>query len=272
MKILLTLKTFFKQIGLSFYSKKFYKEVLTKHKGAKLLFLLGLSFVISLPIAIKMNIQFNSYPTENIINQLPTITVTNYEITSDLTEVKIIYDNKNQPIAMIDTVGKYTNVDEAIKDTKINAHSTDFIIALKQRAYFFEKNKASRTFEYTEVEGKILTQTFAREIIELLKNYGVPIFTFIFSPIILFIISLFLIFITAILSYVITAIKGIKIDFAQRMRATVIASIPTIIVYNILLKSLFEINTPTWLSFGTTLVYFWFIIESIEKKNTKKKK
>lgn len=102
---------------LSFYSKDFYRDV-HDHWGGKvflyLLMLIALSWialVIQLQIALNLAYSKNS---DKIVSQIPVMTIKNGVMTTPENRPYFIHDLANKEIiAVIDTSGKYTSLEQA---------------------------------------------------------------------------------------------------------------------------------------------------------------
>jgi hypothetical protein len=211
-----------KAIGMSFYSRKLYRDVALNWGGKTLFYLivlLGLSwiaFTIQLQLALSKG--YDLYSTK-LVGQVPVMTITKGVLsTPENKPYLIVNPDTHQTIAVIDTSGKYTTLDQA--NASMLVTSTEVISKPKPEEIRTNKIPPSLTM----VINPQAINTF------LLKFLGFA--WLIIFPILLlssFIYRILEVFIYSILGKIFSLVCGARLSYGQVMQIMMVALTPTIV-------------------------------------------
>lgn len=263
-------KMFFKVLFLSFYSRSFYLEVLTKWKHWGLGFLLRFSMLITLVIAVILfglisTIDFRGEVIQNIIKQIPEIEITESKanfVNKDIKSPVHIGTNSNFMVVDLDnnSIEKYPDyllVFNAYGITLNAIDSSPFTVSyqdLLKNSEFNIINDISLTSFLTKGQRYALT-------IILLVGFSL-------GTLVYFLLALLQVVFYASIAFIFSNILKYKLNLKQLTRLAVIVYAPAIIISNILVLIcfLFGLIQDSQFIFNMVyLLYFAGIISAYTK-------
>ena len=106
---------YWQALFLSFYSSRLYVDVAKRWRGYGALYLLLLIIVLTLPLGGRLTYYFHHYLNTEIIEPLqkiPALYIQNGKISIDKKMPYLIKNNQGKVVAVIDTTGKITNINQ----------------------------------------------------------------------------------------------------------------------------------------------------------------
>jgi len=107
--------SFFHAFVLSFFSKSFYQDVGQQWRGTGLAFLLVALVLVWIPTTIKVHWGLSNFLAKDapkLTSQIPAITISNGKVSTDVPTPYFINEpDSGSPLIIIDTTGKYENLD-----------------------------------------------------------------------------------------------------------------------------------------------------------------
>jgi len=229
-----------KAIPFSFFSKDLYRDVGMNWRGIGFLYLLTLLFLTSLPTFLIWEIKAirvsagediidKSPELNDIINQLPNITVRNGNIFIDKPEPYYLKDKNGVTIVTIDTTGKTTGI-EAGKSGVLG------VLITKNQFIMAEARQHKTTIEDIPNINLSITQDKAkntiRRVAKLLWLAPIIVSIVAFPVTFLFLIIVFLIY--GLVGMLFALILKVKMEYPTLVRLAIIANTPTMIVGSVL--------------------------------------
>lgn len=240
---------------LSFGSKDLYQDVGQNWRGTGFLYLFLLLALAWIPIAFKVHTGFVKWLNENapaFLLQVPSITIHNGQVSTDVDTPYIITSNKGEPIAIIDLTGQYTDLDD----------TTAVILLTEDKLHLKQENRRQ-----TQVHDLSQVQQFSlnRQDLEAWAVWARTWFGVMFYLVVL--LSEFVYRIVQALLYAAVGLlfcKSLKtsLDYLTLVRLAVIALTPVILVQTIL--SATDIRFPgAWLLWlAVALGYLYFAVKA----------
>jgi hypothetical protein len=210
-------------IVMSFYSKNLYRDVAKNWGGKAFLYLLLLVMLMAIPFAfvVQQGIsRFYAEYSDRIVQQVPVITIQKGVASTPEDKPYIITkaDGK-EPIAIIDTSGKYTNLDEAKVDL------------LMTKTEIISRNKPNeiRTYQFpTTLDATINPQTINRSVHQFIGFMWV--FIFIGMVIFGYIYRIIQSIIYAVIGKIGASIGSAPVTYGQILQITMVALTPAMIL------------------------------------------
>ncbi|WP_131781457.1 DUF1189 family protein [Legionella gresilensis] len=265
---------YFQALYLSFFSNRLYIDVGRRWKGFAIIYLLLLFVITSLPVAVRIILNFNNYFEQQIIlpiKNLPPFYIQNGEVTLDKPMPYLVKNKENKVIAAVDTSGTIKQIDSKYPDLAI--------LIVKDGLFY----RIPESQGLNNVDIKINKIPFDKNMnqyfdgAQWLNSSGVHKLK-LFSQIIiyptivasLFFMYLVILLVLALLGQVIAlAIFRYSITYRQAVRLLNVAATPHIVSFMILLAL-------NWLfsGFGLALVailafYFCYAVLSLKRDSTK---
>ena len=239
---------------LSFFSKSLYRDVGRHWRGTGLGFLFFALLLVWIPTMIKMQVGItrainNDSPA--FTQQIPRITITNGEVSTDVQTPYFIKDTDNgTPLIIIDTTGEYQNLDDS--PAKILLTKTK-VIARDERQ--------TRIFELKDVESFELDRARVEGWLQTAKRWFVPAL----FPIVLacsFIFRAIQVLIYAAIGLLFAKMANTNLNYQTLMRLAAVALTPVLLL-NLLLEFM-PFRIPLWWLLGTIigLAYLFFAVKS----------
>lgn len=238
---------------LSFFSKSFYRDVGQNWRGTGLLYLLILLLVVWVPTLIKMQIGFSRFVDEEapqFTQQLPRITIKNGQASTDVPTPYFIKDKKGEPVIIIDTTGKYTDLDD-----------TPASVLLTKTKVFTRNRRETRIYDLKAVGSFEVDRIRAEGWLETGKHWLVPVLI----PIVLigaFIMRTIQVLIYAAIGLLFAKMLDTNLSYQTLMRLAAVALTPVLLL-NLLLEFL-PFSIPLWWLIGIVigLTYMFFAVRS----------
>lgn len=244
----------FHPLVLSFFSKSLYRDVGKHWRGTGLLYLLVVLALVWIPTIIKGHLDMSRWvdgDAKEITKQIPAITISKGQVSTDVTTPHIIKDPKTgTDIAIIDTTGEYETLE-----------NTDAKFLLTKSKLIVNKNASrSETYDLSGVQSFYVDRTHVESWLVTARHWLFPvlyplalIFSFIFRAI--------QILIYALVGLLFARILHANLDFKALMRLAAISITPVLI-----LNLLFEFVTfhiPWWSLIGIviSLAYLFFAVK-----------
>jgi hypothetical protein len=244
----------FHPLVLSFFSKSLYRDVGKNWRGTGLLYLLIVLALVWIPTIIKGQLAASAWingDSKEVTKQIPPITITKGQVSTDVPMPHFIKDPKTgADIAIIDTTGKYDNLDNS--DAKL--------LLTKSKLIVRRNETRSETYDISGVQSFYLDHTKVEGWLALGKTWFIPVLyplAFLFS----FIFRAVQILIYAVVGLAFAKILNANLDFKTLMRLSAIAITPVLV-----LNLIFEFvpgRIPWWGLLGVivALAYLFFAVK-----------
>jgi len=113
------LYNYWQALYLSFSSRNLYVDISKRWRGYGFIYLLLLSFIVSIPLSAKLVIQYNNYLATNVVEplmKLPVIYIQNGDITINEPMPYYIKNKFGEVTAIVDTTGVVNKFDSSFPD------------------------------------------------------------------------------------------------------------------------------------------------------------
>lgn len=266
-------KMFFKILFLSFYSRRFYMEVIAKWKHWGLGFLLRLSMLITFIVAIILfglisTIDFRGDAIQNIVKQIPEI---------EITESKANFVNKDTKSPV--HIGANSNFIVVDLDNSSIERYSDYILVFNAYGITLNAFESSPlTVSYQDLlknnESKIINDISLTSFLTKGQLYALIVILlvgFSLGTLVYFLLALLQVMFYASIAFIFANILKYKLNLKQLSRIAVIVYAPAIIISNILVLVcfLFGLAQDSQFIFNVTyLLYFTSIISAYTKLKT----
>ena len=244
----------FHPLVLSFFSKSLYRDVGKHWRGTGLLYLLLVLALVWIPTIIKGHLAMERWidgDSKEITKQIPAITISNGQVSTDVTPPHFIKDPKTgADIAIIDTTGQYETLENT--DAKFLLTKSKLIVSrsLGRTETYDLSSVQSFYVDRSRVESWLLTvrQLFVPVVYPLAL-----IFSFIFRAI--------QILVYALIGLLFARILNANLDFKTLMRLAAI-SITPVLMLNLLFEFV-PVHIPWWTLLGIliALAYLFFAVK-----------
>ena len=244
----------FHPLVLSFFSKSLYRDVGKHWRGTGLLYLFIILALLWIPTIIKGQLATSAWvngDSKEITKQIPAITISKGQVSTDVTTPYFIKDPKTGAnIAIIDTTGKYQNLDNS--DAKI--------LLTKSKLIVKKSETESQSYDISGVQSFYLDRARVEGWLALCKTWFIPVlyslgllFSFIFRAV--------QILIYALVGMAFASILKAHLDFKTLMRLSAIAITP-VLVLNLIFEFL-PGRIPWWSILGiiVALAYLFFAVK-----------
>lgn len=246
-------------IPMSFYSKNLYRDVATNWGGKALLYLLFLLALSWIGATIQMQHSLNEGYRGNadkVITQLPVVTIKDGKLSTPENRPYIITDPDNhEPLAIIDTTGQYTTLQQA--KTKVLVTQTSIITQT-------EPNEIKTSQIPTTVSGVVNPQ----KINSYVKSYlGYAwIILFVVFVILAYIYRIIQALVYSVIGKIFSALSGSGLTYGQVVQIAMVAITPVIVFATIF--QFFDIKFPYQILFYFVLamIYLFYGILANKKK------
>lgn len=240
---------------MSFYSRALYRDVGRNWKGVSFLYLLLLLAICWIPILFKMHStvsRFIENEAPRIVRQVPTITISKGEVSTDVEMPYFIVNPDNdKPMVIIDTTGQYVS----LKDTeaRVLITGTELII---------EKNPTeTRVFDLSEIDHLIVDRKTVYKWVDVFKRwFSVLLYPFLVLASYGYRMVQALLY--AGIGIGIASRLNISLDYQALLSIAIIANTP-VILFNTLYNYL-EMHLPLWwlICFIASMGFLYFGIKS----------
>lgn len=244
----------FHPLVLSFFSKSLYRDVGKHWRGTGLLYLLMVLALVWIPTIIKGHLEMSRWidaDSKEITKQIPAITISNGQVSTDVTTPHFIKDPKTgADIAIIDTTGEY----ETLENTDAKFLLTKSKLTVSRSA------GRTETYALSSVQSFYVDRSRVESWLATVRQLFVPVFyplALIFS----FIFRAIQILIYALIGMLFARMLHANLDFKTLMRLAAI-SITPVLILNLLFEFV-PVHIPWWSLLGIViaLAYLFFAVK-----------
>ena len=217
----------FEAIFMSFYSSDLYRDVGQNWGGKIFLYLFMLMLLVSAGSAIPMQISLNRIYKENadiVMAQLPIIKITAGKLsTPEVKPFLITLPSAKQPLLIIDTSGKYTNLTD-----------TDGVALVTEKQIFIQhKEHETRIYQISkDYDGEYKPDKVNDYIKRFVSLAWIAIFLFLL--IFYFIFRLLQALIYALIGKLYSVISGASVNYGTILQVTIMALTPALVLQTIM--------------------------------------
>lgn len=246
--------TYFHGLILSFFSKAFYRDVGLNWAGTGLLYIAVILALLWIPTVIKMQREFAHFVDNDapaMTKQIPAVTIKNGVLSTDVqTPYFIKNPDDGTPLAVIDTTGQYTSLDE-----------TPATVLVTKNKVIAKNRNETRIYDLSTVESFEIDRARVEGWLGTAKQWLIPVlyplavlFAFIFRAV--------QILIYALIGLAFASMLHTSLNYKTLMRLAAVAITP-VLVLDLLLEFLpFKIPLWTILGIGVALGYLFFAVKS----------
>jgi hypothetical protein len=244
----------FHALVLSFFSKSLYHDVAKHWRGTGLLYLFIVLALFWIPTIIKGQLGISQWvdgDSKEITRQIPAITISKGQVSTDVTTPYFIKDPKTgKDIAIIDTTGTY----ETLENTEAK------LLLTKSKLITVKNATETQTYNLASVQSFYVDRPRVEGWLAATKRWFVPvlyplavIFSFIFRAI--------QILIYAAIGLLFARMLHANLSYKQLMRLSAIAITP-VLVLNLLFEFV-PLYIPKWSLLGIViaLAYLFFAVK-----------
>ena len=152
----------------SFYSRAFYQGVVRQWRGSGCIFLLAITALVVMPLALNIRHQFQSFLNEDFgvyLEQVPEITITDGLAKTPESHPYIINKlDSDEPFVVIDTTGKYTKIDQTSAPILVTAN--ELIV---------RNDYQVRSFQFHNMNDMTIDHVAIDEFARWMAKYVVPL-------------------------------------------------------------------------------------------------
>ncbi|MFZ3067832.1 MAG: DUF1189 family protein [Gammaproteobacteria bacterium] len=217
----------FQAIFMSFYSRKLYKDIANNWGGKSFLYLFVILALSWIAFTYQTQIQFSrvyAEKSDGYINQIPVMNIKDGRIATSEKRPYLITDpDSHQTIAIIDTSGQYTTLEQA---------KTDFLITATK---LISHPKTNETREYNvpaSFTGTVEPQDINVKVKKFLGFLWIPMFFIFLLGSYLYRVIQALIY--GVLGKLFGAIGGVSLAYSQIVQIAMVAITPVIVISTIL--------------------------------------
>ncbi len=246
-------------VYLSFYSRELYQDVARNWKGLCLPYLFFILTLYWVPEIMNLHRTVSDFIAEEgpgYVEQIPVMTISSGQVSIKEEMPYTIYDKKNNsPVAIIDTTGKITSLDNSPAYVLI---TKNMLIARKDKANV-------RSLPLSDVGDVIITRNLAYSWLEIFNSVII---------VILFPVLLFLSFGFHVIQLVLLSLLGgnfaklfnVNLDFRSLMRLSAVAFTPPLLLQTV--HAVFDISFPysSFVSFIIAAGYLYYAVGSNSEK------
>lgn len=210
-----------------FASKAVWRDVVQNWRGIGLFYLLALLALTWLIISLQITHAFHSFidrEIPKIINQVPTLTITNGVVAIDKPEPYILTEpSSKQPVIIIDTTGQTTT-----PTGQAHALLTRNTLIIRQN------DNELRTYDLSKVASFRLDPTILTRWVKMIRTWFFPII-FISALLFTFVWRIILLLLGAAIGMIFVSAFRARLSFAATMRLSAIAMTPGILLSTLLM-------------------------------------
>ncbi|KTD21632.1 DUF1189 family protein [Legionella londiniensis] len=268
---------YLKALYLSFFSQRLYKDVGNRWRGYGVVYLLLLLAILSIPISLRIMLDFNEYFNQNLIEplrKLPPIMVQNGEVNFDKPMPYIIKNEKGEPIVIIDTEGKFKTI--------FNQFPKLAILITKNKIY--HRIIRPRLFFANEapLPDEVAVQPLSKESNEIfvakdwLETSGVLKFKY-FAMMVIYPLVLCFFFVFYLSTLLVFAFLGqllarmffdLKLKFKESCRIFAVASTPQVALFMMLLSTEFLFPGIGFVCIALQSIYFCYGVIAVKRSRS----
>lgn len=226
---------------MSFYSSKLYIDVREHWRGIGLSYLFLLIIIISTPLSVRTVIDFNQRFNTQMLNplkKLPDINIIKGNVFFTKTMPYYIRDEKNQVIAIIDTAGTVSKIDNTYPKLSVLITKDTFYFRPPDLSQIINPHSSlNNNTIYTHPFGQDVSGAFVGE--DWIKSSGVSKIKILAQLIILPTIPLFYVVVYALVLILLALLGqliayvcwGVRLSYKESSRLIAVASTPLIVTF-----------------------------------------
>jgi len=248
----------FQALYCSFYSAPLYRDVGRHWKGTGLLYLLLLLALVWIPEMVHFQgtlAAFVEGEGRTFADQLPTITITDGQVSTDVETPHFIRDPKTDQVwAIIDLTGEYTSLQD-----------TDARLLLTRNQVLMSRERGTipetRVYDLSGVESFTLDGSRVLGWLEVAASW-LAILCYPVALLFSFIYRIVQVLIYAAIGLLIARSVKVDLDYVALMRLTAVAITPAVVAS--MVRSVAEVSIPVWwlLAFAIAMGYLVFAIKA----------
>lgn len=240
---------------LAFFSKDLYRDVGQNWKGIAalyLLLLLAFCWIFETWAVTAKLSQFITNETPPFIEQIPEITITEGNVSINKPVPYFINDpESNNVIAIIDTSGQYTSLD----------NSEAYLLLTKNKLIGRKSETETRVYDLSQIDKFFLDQATANKFLNIFKTYF-PFVFYVCAVIFSFIYRLIQVLIYGAIGLLLCKIAKVKLDYQTLVRLAVMAITPVVLIDTILEVAGFKIPLFGLVAFAIAMCYLYLGISA----------
>lgn len=240
---------------LSFYSKSLYQDVGRRWSSTTFLYLLLLLALVWIPSMFKLQQELGRWIQQEapaLVSQIPTITITNGEVSTDVETPYFIREpEKDTVLAIIDLTGEYTSLDDS-----------DARVLLTKDTFFMKKDeRETRTYDLSGIEKFAVDENRVAGWLELLATW-LPVLLYPFAVLFSFLYRIVQALLYAAIGLLFAKALKASLGYAALLRLAVVSITPVILLSTA--GELAGVTIPSWwlLAFIVAMAYLFFAIKA----------
>jgi hypothetical protein len=248
----------FEALYASFYSAPLYRDVARHWKGAGLLYLLLLLALVWIPEMVHFHGSLATFVEGEgraFADQLPTITIANGEVSTDVQTPHFIRDPKTDEVwVIIDLTGEYASL-----------KGTDARLLLTRNQVLMSRERGTiqetRVYDLSGVESFTLDRGRVMGWLQLAASW-LAILAYPVALLFSFLYRIVQVLIYAAIGLLIARSTRVALDYVALMRLTAVAITPAVVADTV--RSVAEVSIPAWwlLAFAIAMGYLVFAIKA----------
>lgn len=278
----LPLFKYWEALYLSFYSKALYVDVNKRWKGFGFFYLLMLTAILCVPVAIKGIENFSQYFEQELVSpikHIPTLYIRSGEVYLDDPQPYFVKNKEGKPVVMIDTTKEFNEFPEEYPSVNLLITRNKMFFRTPDPAVFFNQmtadtQKPTKTIYVHDLDemdtevfsGKDWIETAGIARLKLLGQvlvYPIMLFSF-FGRLLVFLL------VFAFLGQLVSRyFYSLKLTFRESSRLLAVASTPT--MATVLLAFVFNIHFNLLSLFYVIILAMYFSFAIIAIKNDRGK-
>lgn len=264
---------------LSFFSSRLYVDVGKRWKGFGILYLLLVIFLFAIPFAFRINVEFNTFFEQQIIEplkQIPPLYIQNGKVSLDKPMPYLIKNKKGQIVTIIDTTGKVKTIDNTYPDLTTLITDNKFFYKVPSPQFFFIKDMQQK-------QAPVFSQSLSENINQVfdgndwIKSSGIERIKLL-SQIIIYPTIALLFFAIFLVFYLVFALMGqliaklffnFSLGYRQACRLLMVSATPQLIVLLLGLTINYMFKGFGLILIGLLIGYFCFAVLSLKRESLK---
>lgn len=246
---------------LSFFSKDLYRDVGQNWKGIAalyLLLLLAFCWVFETWVVNTKVSQFITNEAPPFIEQIPEITIHDGNVSINEPVPYFIHrPESNDVIAIIDTSGQYTSLD----------NTEAYILLTKDKLIGKESETETRTYDLSQIDEFFLDQAAVNNFINIFKTYF-PFVFYICAVLFSFIYRLIQVLIYGAIGLLLCKVAKVSLDYQTLVRLAVIAITPVVLIDTVLEVTGFKAPVFWLIAFAIAMCYLYVGVEANKDQST----
>jgi len=233
-----------------FCSKALYRDVALNWRGTCFGYLFVLLLLSWLLFVVKLNLMLTSFIDQNvpaILEKMPAITIKDGKVSADVEQPYIINLENGQPIAILDTTGKYTSLD-----------NTPAKILLTSSALVIRKSETeTQTVDLSKVKDLSVNKSLLGSWVDMVVKWACPLLFLCALPFSFAYRVIQALLYAAIGTIFVSSLRG-SLGYSAVLRMAVIAVTPVILLDTLIFLAGVTIRAPLFtywpICFGIAMV------------------